>query len=1099
MSLRPPSLPYDRAQIVRWFGADTIARAAPYVTSVSRLQWDGHTLRGCVRGTEPWPSEVAVDIYRDGHHIHVSVDCSCSARHTCVHAVALLLAGLELDFSTAAPVRAELLGWLEAFRQRVGTPEPKASAPKKPTHALIYVLEWSRYHRRHEVEFFKATVDKDGSIRSIGEPWDNVDRALLNPPKFVREDDLALLRLLWLARSRDGYGGYGLSGGNGALAMECMLATGRCFARDAEGDVAGTPLRLGRPRPGTIQWEPRSDEQFQPALRTDPPCAMVIVTDPVWYVDPFAGQAGVAEFPWPAKRLADYLSMPPISAAEAALVAAVVREVAPELPPPPTEGATAIRVLDIEPRAVLRLNTLPVLTGHFGGRGRAEGELHHATAHFDYEEFTFEAGNHTTLVRASNGDMVQVRRRVESERSRLAELQKAGLTPIPSGRFYGPQGLPSALLGLADPDAWEAFVHDTLPALRASGWRIEMGPEFRFNVITIDAIDGQLKQADDGWFDVEMGIVVGDRTVRLVPLLAELFRRDRRWLGGALESIAESEAVDLSTELGERLRIRAERLKPVVRVLIDLFDGMDGGPLRISQFDTGRLDLLTDTGRWQFHGDDSVRRLAQRLRDGKGVVETTLPKRLRATLRSYQHQGLSWMQYLREHGLSGVLADDMGLGKTIQTLAHLLVEKEAGRLDRPALVVVPTSLVHNWCEEARRFAPSLRVLPLHGSSRKDRFDRIPEHDLVLTTYALLWRDEEALSKHAYHVLILDEAQFVKNASTKAAVAIREFDARHRLCLTGTPLENHLGELWSLFDFLLPGFLGTHKDFSKRWRTPIEKSGDTVRRDLLARRIRPFMLRRRKDEVARELPAKTTIVSNVELDGAQRDLYETVRAAMQEKVREAIAAQGLNRSHIIVLEALLKLRQVCCDPRLVRLKQAGHVKESAKLDLLLSMLPDLIEEGRRVLLFSQFTGMLALIAAAVDERGIPYVMLTGDTRDRATPVKRFQAGEVPLFLISLKAGGVGLNLTAADTVIHYDPWWNPAVENQATDRAHRLGQDKPVFVYKLIVAGSIEEKIVQLQEKKAALAAGILSEDGAAVAKFSEDDLNALFAPMPPAE
>jgi SNF2 family DNA or RNA helicase len=257
-----------------------------------------------------------------------------------------------------------------------------------------------------------------------------------------------------------------------------------------------------------------------------------------------------------------------------------------------------------------------------------------------------------------------------------------------------------------------------------------------------------------------------------------------------------------------------------------------------------------------------------------------------------------------------------------------------------------------------------------------------------------------------------------------------------------------------------------------------------------------MLRRRKDEVAKELPAKTTIIRSVELEGGQRDLYETVRAAMHEKVREAIAEQGLGRSRIVVLDALLKLRQVCCDPHLVKLTKATSVKVSAKLELLLTMLPALIEEGRRVLLFSQFTGMLALIAAAAENAGIAYVTLTGDTTDRVTPVRRFQEGEVPLFLISLKAGGVGLNLTAADTVIHYDPWWNPAAENQATDRAHRLGQDKPVFVYKLIVAGSIEERIVLLQEKKAALAEGILSEDAAVAVKFSADDLEALFAPMP---
>jgi SNF2 family DNA or RNA helicase len=408
---------------------------------------------------------------------------------------------------------------------------------------------------------------------------------------------------------------------------------------------------------------------------------------------------------------------------------------------------------------------------------------------------------------------------------------------------------------------------------------------------------------------------------------------------------------------------------------------------------------------------------------------------------------------------------------------------------------MPTTLVPNWLAEAGRFAPGLRVLALHGAARKERFEQIGASDLVLTTYPLIWRDHEALAAHAWHLLILDEAQYVKNAATRGAAAIRQLNARHRLCLTGTPLENNLGELWSQFDFLLPGFLGSQQDFNKRWRNPIEKSDDQTRRALLARRLRPFMLRRKKDEVATELPPKTQIVATVELEAAQRDLYETVRAAMQKKVREAIAGQGLARSHIVVLDALLKLRQACCDPRLVKLATA-RTERSAKLDMLMTMLPALLAEGRKVLVFSQFTAMLDLIAAALDAADMPYVMLTGETGDRSLPVRRFQNGEVPLFLISLKAGGVGLNLTAADTVIHYDPWWNPAAENQATDRAHRLGQDKPVFVYKLIVAGSIEERIVALQEKKAALADSILSDRASEGSGFSSEDIEALFAPLP---
>jgi len=346
----------------------------------------------------------------------------------------------------------------------------------------------------------------------------------------------------------------------------------------------------------------------------------------------------------------------------------------------------------------------------------------------------------------------------------------------------------------------------------------------------------------------------------------------------------------------------------------------------------------------------------------------------------------------------------------------------------------------------------------------------------------------------YHLLILDEAQNIKNPRAQAAEVVRAISARHRLCLTGTPMENHLGELWSLFHFLMPGLLGEEPRFKHLFRTPIEKHGDDERRKLLVRRIRPFLLRRNKSQVAKDLPPKTEIVRTVGLEGAQRDLYETVRAAMHKKVREAVEQKGLDRSRIVILDALLKLRQCCCDPRLLKLDAAKKVKQSAKLDLLMGMLPEMVEEGRRILLFSQFTSMLALIEDELAKHKLDYVKLTGDTRDRATPIDQFQSGRVPIFLISLKAGGTGLNLTAADTVIHYDPWWNPAAEAQATDRAHRIGQDKPVFVYKLLTEHTVEEKIAAMQLHKKALAEALLG-DGGAKLKLSSTDLAQLFEPL----
>jgi superfamily II DNA or RNA helicase len=432
---------------------------------------------------------------------------------------------------------------------------------------------------------------------------------------------------------------------------------------------------------------------------------------------------------------------------------------------------------------------------------------------------------------------------------------------------------------------------------------------------------------------------------------------------------------------------------------------------------------------------------------------------------------------------------------TVQTLAHLLTEKTAGRADRPSLVVAPTSVLGNWRSETARFAPELSVLTLHGPARRADFERIPDFDLILTTYPLLSRDVDALREHEFHLIILDEAQNIKNSRSVAAKAAGSFTARHRLCLTGTPLENHLGELWSQFNFLMPGLLHTEKIFGQLYRNPVEKQGDLGRRAALAARVRPFLLRREKQEVARELPPKTEIPIRLTLEGDQRDLYETVRVTMQERVREELAARGLSRSTIAVLDALLKLRQAVTDPRLVKLEAAHQVTSNAKLDWLVTNLPQMLEEGRRVLIFSAFATLLGHLEDTLAALDIPYAKLTGQTKNRAEQIDSFQGGEKPVFLISLKAGGVGLNLTAADTVIHYDPWWNPAAENQATDRAYRIGQDKPVFVYRLIAAGSVEERILEMQGRKAALAQGVLGGGLSDAASLSAGDLDRLFAPL----
>ena len=365
---------------------------------------------------------------------------------------------------------------------------------------------------------------------------------------------------------------------------------------------------------------------------------------------------------------------------------------------------------------------------------------------------------------------------------------------------------------------------------------------------------------------------------------------------------------------------------------------------------------------------------------------------------------------------------------------------------------------------------------------------------------MIQRDFDQLSQKQFHLLALDEAQAVKNPNSKGAKAVRCLRAEHKLCITGTPMENHLGELWSLYDFLMPGFLSTRDQFTRCYRTPIEKHANKAQSKKLQKRVAPFMLRRSKDLVAKELPPKTEIIRTTVLDGQQRDLYETIRASMEARVKSEIEKKGLARSQIVILDALLKMRQACCDPSLVKLKQAKDVQESAKLDLLMSLITPIVEEGRKILIFSQFTSMLSLIELRLKEANIDWVKLTGQTRKRNEPIDAFQQGDTPIFLISLKAGGTGLNLTAADTVIHYDPWWNPAVEEQASDRAHRIGQDKPVFVYKLVTEGTVEEKIQELKEKKLAIAASLYGDRGKKKTQsITADDLNVLFEPIQSAE
>ncbi len=734
----------------------------------------------------------------------------------------------------------------------------------------------------------------------------------------------------------------------------------------------------------------------------------------------------------------------------------------------------------------------------------------------------------------------------EAEADARAALSASGLRPLPprAVQWRSPAAAVEHrdLWSLPEESHFADFWAVQVPRLQMRGWSIVVLPGFVHQSVTVDrwriVIDpdtgdeqgrelvdplgprvqplAALRQPPrEGSFMLSLGVEVEGETLDLAPMLADLLKRDARWLAASeVAAIDDAATIALYAPGGRRIEATVAPLKVIVSAMLDLLTDprRRDGPLRLLSWEAHRLEALRlglidahaarvarvgEHGAWQLQGEAGLVQLAERLRVAGSVGPVLPPAGLGVSLRPYQLHGVAWLQYLREQHLAGILADDMGLGKTAQVLAHLLIEQQAARLDRPALVVLPTSLIANWQTEAAHVAPALRVLTLQGPQRSIDFALVPAHDLVITTYPLLWRDIRVLQAQTWHCVILDEAQAVKNAGSRAARALRRLDSRQRLCVTGTPLENHLGELWAHFDFLLPGFLGDARSFARQWRRPIETNGETLRAQLLAQRVRPFILRRRKHEVAAELPPKTEVIRHVLLQGEQRALYESVRVAADKQVRRVLKDQGFAAAQIAILDALLKLRQVCCDPWLVKGNKLAATMERAKMTLLLQMLDELVAEGRRVLVFSQFTEMLMLVRSELDTLGLPYLALTGDTpvRSRGAIVQQFQRRTVPIFLLSLKAGGVGLNLTAADTVIHLDPWWNPAVEQQATDRAHRIGQEQPVFVYKLVVQGSIEERMLALQARKSALAEGILGQDTAAEPKFSVDDLRGLLAPL----
>jgi superfamily II DNA or RNA helicase len=1119
----------DRSQFIKAlirFDLDTmftlhaLERGSDYVDrgrvleKIYKSEGAAGVLLGRVQGNAPEPYQCGFRLLSRGRQVEGDSYCSCPLQSDCKHVAALILETMGEDWwadddaddeddsgvfrllpppSQAQP-RPDLRPWdqwLSSLNLPAKPARPASDVPEDrvlgflfeagagaPPAGLCAQAVWFRPGKRGGLVSPRPVQPGTGR----GDPWVG-----LSPDEFQR---IAELRMAQTEYLRNG-NWQRLASPRHEVWLADVLANTPCyFGRPGSG-----ALRRGESRELSWTWQPQTDgtQRMLASISGASTQARLLRIAGLWYWDPLSGEIGPVQGE---ADMAERLLRAPSVQPE---LAPLLRERWKEnksLADVPMPASHEIQEVQVAPMPVLRLGTLKArqLVRHSFGPAYVAGTLQLS---FDYGGQRLAVGVKPRERRFADGRIIEIVRDRSAEIAAYERLDTHKLVEANDVAYaHGIQSEVDEGIFVLERGRNELAPPDHLLSLalrlQADGFQLEFDAGSPVEILPApDAWHAEVSDSGNAWFDLSLGIDVAGERVDLLPILQRALTDPAFPLTApAKES---PDAVWLApVDERRRVPLPVARVRALIAPLLEwLEQGGARDTLQLRRAQAGVVEELSHgAAALPWRGAQRLKDMLSQLRAERAPVSE--PAGFGATLRPYQRDGLAWLEFLGRSGLGGILADDMGLGKTVQVLAHLEAMRQRGELAHPALVVAPTSLVWNWRAEAQRFAPQLKVLILHGATRDANFAAIPDHHLAITTYPLLARDRDILVQQRFALVILDEAQAIKNARTQAAKVVRELNAPRRLAMTGTPLENHLGELWAQFDAVEPGLLGDERSFVRHFRTPIEKHADAERQVKLHKRIAPLMLRRRKEDVLIDLPPKTVIERGVELIGKQRELYESLRLAQHERVREAIRERGLAQSGIIVLDALLKLRQVCCDPRLVKLERARKAPESAKLDLLLDLLRELVAEGRRVLVFSQFAEMLELIERSLNAEGIAFQTLTGQTRNRAELVEAFQAGSVPVFLISLKAGGVGLNLTMADTVIHYDPWWNPAVEAQATDRAHRIGQDKAIFVYKLICTGTVEEKIQDMQQRKADLAQAVLEGGTTQALRFDESDLAELF-------
>lgn len=1092
---------------------------------MSRFDGDDRII-GSVAGSGGQVYSVHATLVRDagGRLLGVDGQCSCPISYNCKHVTAVLLdaaqsqvdivltptATQSINLHQARP-KANLPGSVSTWLDSLSVTEscsPTPMVPKTSSDQIFFVFRRSN-RGSAEIAPHKAYVKKDGSIGKNVQEFNGHFNSYYTPSFTTIDDAIIFAQLKHL--STDSYPptyNWPQREAHGTL-LQQIVATGRAKAET----IYGPRLEWSEPRHITFQWQlDAQGDQTLTATDSDRRSLLLLPFPDTVFVDPEAGTIGFVQTDMPAETLNALAAAPTIPAEAVDTVSEILTTHAEGIPRP--KPVTVNEVTDLRPTMNLRL------FGHkqqekqqsYGWRrtGVPQEVIYPCIgSHVTYgdDDRALEPGTGADIRSQTKGEISIVRRNFDEELRLFHQLEMTteefeGYHPE-SGRT--PKSMKDASVIFPQISAQEPqstscaleFMAEGLPRLRELGWKVEIDKSWPVHLYEGDAsFQTVIEPSGQDWFSLGLQLDVDgtalDVTPTIMQIIASLPLDEVGSLpdGFELESYLSNVILYQNLPNGKLVPISGEKLIGFIEAFLEI-----QGMTRFHQAEAGRALQLVEAldgcgAKWQ--GGPELLELGKRLQTLATIPDEDIPASLKAELRPYQRSGYGWLNALSDNGFGGVLADDMGLGKTVQTLALLANRHLENKSDRPSLLVVPTSLISNWQTEAQRFTPDLKLLVLHGSDRHERMEHIADFDLVITTYPLINRDHEKLFAYEFDLAILDEAQAVKNPASNVSKRIREIKARQRIALTGTPVENNLTELWALYDWLIPGFLGDRKSFASEYRKPIEQKGDQARQLLLSSRVKPFLLRRTKDEVADDLPPKTVIDEVITLTGKQAALYESVRSAMDTRVREALAQKGLAGSRITVLDALLKLRQVCCDPRLVKLDAAAKVKESAKFERLMEIMEELMSEGRKVLVFSQFVEMLRLIESEIQSRGWSYAMLHGQTRDRPSEIDKFQSGDAQVFLISLKAGGTGLNLTAADTVILYDPWWNPAVERQAMDRAHRIGQDKPVFVYRLYTEGTVESAIQDMQARKQALADALFEGTSGGPMGLTEDDLTVFF-------